>query len=151
MPVNTIDNLTPKQQEGIIALLNEPTVKKAATVAQVDEKTLYRWMNEPAFGDAYRRARRQAFAQAIAMSQKFAPVALQALAKIVMDEKQPTSCRVSAASAILKFSRESLELDDLASRLDAVEAQVRGDPPPAPAPHSLPPSPVDPEPLAEAA
>jgi hypothetical protein len=146
-----IEALTAKQEEGLIALLNEPTVKKAAESIGVDQKTIHRWLEQPAFAAAYRKARREAFSQAMATSQRYAPMALQALAKIVMDESKPPSARVSAASAILKFSRESLELDDLATRLDAVEAQVRGDPPPAPAPHSLPPAPVDPEPIAEAA
>jgi hypothetical protein len=148
MSPKRLDDLSPEQQKAVLALLNQPTIAKAAEECGVTTRTMYRWMDEPAFGEAYRRARRQAFSQAISMSQKYAPVALQALAKIVTDEKQPTSCRVSAASAILKFSRESLELDDLAARLDAVEAQVRGD---APVTHTMPPEPIDPEPMAEAA
>jgi hypothetical protein len=148
MSANRTNGLSPEQETAILALLDQPTVAKAAAKAGGNERTLYRWLDEPAFGAAYRKARREAFAQAMAMSQKYAPMALQSLAQIVMDESKPPSARVSAASAILKFSRESLELDDLAARLDAVEAQVRGD---APANHTMPPSPQDPEPLAEAA
>jgi hypothetical protein len=121
--------LTAKQEEGIIALLSHPTVRKAAEHLGVDEKTVHRWLDQPGFCAAYRKARRDAFAQAMSASQRYAPTALKALADIVADEAKPCAARVSAASAILKFSRESLELDDLAARLDAVEAKIHGDEP----------------------
>ncbi len=124
MSANRPNGLTPEQETAIVALLNQPTVQKAAEQVGVSDRTVYRWMDEAEFSDAYRRARRQAFSQAIAMSQKYAPLALQALAKIVHDEGKPCSARVSAASAILKFSRESLELDDLAARLAALEQRM---------------------------
>lgn len=124
MSANRPNGLTPEQETAIVALLNQPTVQKAAEQVGVSDRTVYRWMDEPEFSEAYRRARRQAFSQAIAMSQKYAPLALQALAKIVHDDSRPCSARVSAASAILKFSRESLELDDLAARLAALERRM---------------------------
>lgn len=148
MSSGTVRLLSEKQEEGVVALLSHPTVRRAAEQVGVDEKTMHRWLEQPAFSAAYRRARREAFSQAIAASQRYAPLALQALAKIVMDESKPPSARVSAAGAILKFSRESLELDDLAARLDAVEAQLGGE---APAGQAPPPEPTNHGPLAEAA
>jgi hypothetical protein len=145
-----IESLTAKQEEGLLALLNEPTVKKAADSIGVDQKTIHRWLEQPAFERAYRKARREAFSQAMAMSQKYAPLALQALAKIVHDESKPPSARVSAASAILKFSRESLELDDLAARLAALEQRLGGADSHPPEPYPVPPT-TAPSPLAEAA
>ena len=124
MAENRPNELSPDQEKAILALINQPTVVKAAEESGVPQRTLYRWLEDPVFDAAYRKARRQAFSQAISMSQKYAPMALQALAKIVHDESKPTSARVSAASAILKFSRESLELDDLAARLAALEQRV---------------------------
>jgi hypothetical protein len=38
------------------------------------------------------------------------------------DTTAPHASRVSAAASILKFGRESIELDDLAERLGALEA-----------------------------
>ncbi|MCC6425977.1 MAG: hypothetical protein IT435_04070, partial [Phycisphaerales bacterium] len=110
--------------QAIVALLTEPTFKKAAAVVGVAEKTIHRWLEDPVFGAAYRKARRQAFNQAIAATQRYVPVAIQALTKITMDESAPHSARVSAASAILKFSRDSIELDDLAERIGHLEAQL---------------------------
>lgn len=118
--------LTPEQESAITALLNEPTVAKAAATAGVGERTLYRWMGEPEFASAYRAARREAFSHAVSLTQRYAPVAVQALAKVVTDPASPPSTRVAAAVALLKFSRESLELDDLAARLEALEAAAKG-------------------------
>lgn len=117
--------LTPKQEQALIALLNEPTIERAAKTAGVGERTLHRWLDEPVFSRAYRQARREAFSQAIAASQRYAPVAVQTLAKIMADATLSVSARVSAATALLKFSRESIELDDLATRVDDLERSMK--------------------------
>lgn len=121
------EGITPKQEAAIVALLNEPTVARAAITADVDERTLHRWLATPEFGRAYRNARRVAFAQAIAVTQKYAPLAVHTLGKIMADQTVSASARVSAATALLKFSRESIELDDLASRVDELEQSFTKD------------------------
>lgn len=124
MSGQSVSGLTPKQEQAIVALLNEPTVSRAAATLGMNERTLYRWLETDAFGRAYRRARREAFAQAIALTQRYAPAAVHALAKIMGDEKATYASRVSAATALLRFSRESIELDDLAARIEALESQA---------------------------
>ena len=37
-------SLEPRQERAIIALLNEPTIAKAADAAGVGERTLHRWL-----------------------------------------------------------------------------------------------------------
>ena len=117
-----VDGLDPKQEEAITALLAEPTVAKAAIACGVGERTIHRWLDEPAFSRAYRNARRQAFSHAVSLTQRYAPLAIQTLAKIMADPEAPFPSRVSAATALLKVGRESLELDDLAVRIEALEA-----------------------------
>ena len=113
--------LTPKQQDAIVALLNEPNVKKAAETAGVGERTLYRWMTEPAFKTELRRLRRESFTQAVSMAQRYAPLAMNTLAKISNDPSAPHHARVSASIGMLRFGRESIELDDLTGRIEALE------------------------------
>jgi hypothetical protein len=113
--------LTPKQDQAIIALLNEPTIAKAATALGVSERTLHRWLEDETFHRAFRKARREAFAQAIAVTQRYAPMAVHTLAKVMTDTSVQASARVSAATNLLRFGREALELDDLAGRLEALE------------------------------
>ncbi len=113
--------LTPVQERAIIALLNEQTLSKAAAAAEVGQRTLYRWLRKPEFSRAYRQARREAFGQAIALTQRYAPLAVNTLAQGMMDTAAPASSKVAAATGLLRFGREGIELDDLAARVDALE------------------------------
>lgn len=130
MPNQNDDGLNPKQERAIIALLREPTLPQAAEAAGVHEKTVYRWLTEPRFSSVYRRTRREAFGQAIALTQKYAPMAVQTLAKIMLDSSAPAHARVTAAASLLRFGREGIELEDLTARVDALEMvrQEEGNP-----------------------
>jgi transposase-like protein len=140
VPARDADILSLDQQKAVVALLREPTVGKAAESVGVDESTLYRWMREPGFNKEFREARRDSFRHAIGLCNKYAPAAVQALMKILQDPAAAHSAKVSAASALLKFSRESIELDDLAARIEALE-HVTG-PQALPMRPSTPPSPA---------
>ncbi len=126
---NSPDGLSPKQEEALVALLNHTSVREAAKAISVHEKTIYRWLDEPGFGRAYRKVRRQAFAQAIAITQRYTPLAVSTLAKVASDPNVPAAAKVSASTALLKFSRESIELDDVVERVDELERRLkeRGD------------------------
>ncbi len=95
--------LTAPQERAIIALLNEQTVGRAAAAAEVGQRTLYRWLKDPMFSRAYREARRDAFGQAIALTQRYAPLAVNTLAQVMMDDGAPSSSKVAAATTILRF------------------------------------------------
>jgi uncharacterized protein (UPF0147 family) len=125
MAIELPDNLDPKQQEAIASLLTHPTVKQAASAVGIGERTLHRWLVEDqAFIHAYHQARRIVFQQAIAQTQRLLPLAINTLGQIMADKSAPHSARVSAATAVTRFSRESIELDDLAERVAAIEQQV---------------------------
>ncbi|MHC4447651.1 MAG: hypothetical protein ACYSXF_07725 [Planctomycetota bacterium] len=113
--------MTPNQDRAIIALLNEQTIARAAAAVNVSQRTLHRWLDKPAFARAYRKARREAFGQAIALTQRYAPLAVNTLAQIMMDTAAPASSKVAAATTLLRFGREGIELDDLAARVEALE------------------------------
>lgn len=117
----SLDGLSADQQKAIIALINEPTVKRAAEVVGVAETTLYRWMRDPVFSKASREARRENFRQAISPTQRYAPAAVQTLMKVMQDPGAAHASKVSAATALLKFSRESIELDELVERVEILE------------------------------
>ena len=120
--------LTTKQEDAILALLSEPSIVRAAESVGVTERTLHRWLTEEAFADAYRTARRETFGQAIGLCQRYATLSVTTLAKIMADTSAPTAARVSAATAVLKFARDGIELDDLAARVDALETTWDQDP-----------------------
>lgn len=121
MAANTTDSLGPQQEQAILALLAEPSVSKAAQACGVPERTLYRWMDEAVFSRAYHDARRKGFSHGIGLVHRYAPVAVQTLAKIMVDERAPCSARVAAALGLLKVGREAIEQDDMLVRLVALE------------------------------
>lgn len=118
------DGLTVRQEKGIIALINETTVAGASRASGIGERTLHKWLKESNFNRCYRRARREAFSLSIAMTQRYAAVAVNNLAKIMNDPAAHNTARVSAATALLRYGRESIELDDLAARVDQLEAEA---------------------------
>ncbi len=126
-PVMKVDELTPLQQKAILALVSQPTIGRASQETGIAERTIYNWMKQPAFQRGYREARRNSFSQAIGLCQRATPVAINVLAKIMSDGSAPFNSRVAAAIAVLKFGRESLEIDDLAARVEALEEQVGQD------------------------
>ncbi|MBK6904062.1 MAG: hypothetical protein IPH04_15005 [Saprospirales bacterium] len=117
------DGLTVRQEKAIIALINETTVAGASRASGIGERTLHRWLKEPNFNKCYRRARREAFSLSIAMTQRYSAVAVNNLAKIMNDAGANNTARVSAAVALLRYGRESIELDDLAARVDQLEEE----------------------------
>ncbi len=121
MAYNRLDKLTPRQERAITALLTEHNVERAAATAKVGTRTICRWLDEPDFAAAYRRARRKAFGQAITLTQRYAPLAVNTLAKVMMDDSAPHNAKVRAAATMLKFGRDGIELDDLAARVEELE------------------------------
>ncbi len=117
------ENLKTTQESAILALLNEPSVPRAAASAGVGERTLRRWLLDPDFAAAYRRARRQSFEQAIALTQRYSSLAVQTLATAMTSANAPWTCKVTAAVGLLRFGREGIELEDLAERVKALEVE----------------------------
>ena len=120
-PCDAADGLSPRQAKALEALLQEPTMARAAAVAGVGERSLRRWMTEAPFRDAVFKARREAFGQAIWLTQRYAAVAVATLVEVMRDKAAPPSSKVSAAGILLKFGREGMELDDLAERVELLE------------------------------
>jgi hypothetical protein len=126
MTSDHLDGLTPQQDRAVLALINQPSVPKAAESCGVPERTLYRWLEEPVFREAFRSVRRKAFDQAASLNLRFMAMAVNTLAKVAADAHASDNARVAASSAILKFGRESIELDELLERVERLEGPSRG-------------------------
>ena len=118
------EKLSRKQEQGIRALLLQPTLVDAATAIGVDERTLRRWLRDDAvFQTAYREARRQVVQQAIVQVQQATGEAVETLRKVMQDDEAPASARVSAARVVLETAVKAVEVEDLEARITALEAQ----------------------------
>jgi hypothetical protein len=120
--VSPFAGVSVRQGRAIEALLAGVTILRAAEAAGVNERTVRTWLKRHRFRLALFDARREAFAQAIGLTQKFAPNAIGVLAKVMNDPASGPTAKVMAATALLKFGRESLELDDVNVRVEQLEA-----------------------------
>jgi len=117
-------SLTPRQEQGITALLVQGSLQAAAEASGVNEKTLRRWLREDtAFQAAYREARRAVVQHAITQVQQATGEAVETLRGVMQDAEAPASARVSAAKAVLETAIKAVELEDLEARIVALEMQ----------------------------
>ena len=116
--------LTPSQDRAIVALMSEPTVAAAARAAKVGNRTLHTWLHDETFLAAYRRIKRTTFEHAIGLTNRFSAMAVHTLAKTMTDPSAPHTARVAAAIGILRFGRESVELDDVLHRVEDIENRL---------------------------
>ena len=113
------ENLTPKQERAIAALLSEATVASAAEKAGVGEVTLYRWLKQRHFLAAYREARRQVMEKSVAQMQQGSWAASTTLLKLLGSPSD--SVRLRAATEILDQANKGLETLDFEERLRRLE------------------------------
>ena len=121
-----------KREEAIVALLSQRNIDEAARVAGIGVRTLHRWLKEPEFQAAYRKARREAYTQSVARLQQASGAAVSTLLKIMVDPGSPPSTRVRAADSVLDHSAKAIELEDIEARVAnlerAMEASKQGSP-----------------------
>ncbi len=117
--------LTRKQETGIAALISQPKMKDAATLAGVNEATLWRWLQLPEFERAYRRARRETVKHAIVKMQAASSQAVDVLIEIMTDETAAEFARLAAAKTVLDLSYKAMELEDHATRIAELEREVQ--------------------------
>jgi hypothetical protein len=115
------EKLGAKQDAAILALLSSRNVEEAARTAGVNQRTLFRWMKEPAFNAAYRAARRAAFGQTVARLQYASGAAASVLLKVLADPATPASTKVRAAESVLAHTIKAMEVDDIDARVTELE------------------------------
>ena len=122
--------MRPKQQEAILALLTNGTVEQAARAVNITPRTLYRWLQEPLFNKAYRKARRDAFGQGTARLQQASGAAVSSILKIMVDQHAPASTKLRAAELVLTHGAKAIEIEDVEARVTelerAAESKTRG-------------------------
>jgi predicted DNA-binding transcriptional regulator AlpA len=98
-------------QRAIVALLTERKVPEAARAAGISTPTLYRWMQEEEFAEAFLTARLAAFGRAGARLQQAAPEAVITILNIAGDPRTTPGMRVRAADLGLTYAGAASETD----------------------------------------
>jgi hypothetical protein len=120
-----MSGLNGKQDRAIAVLLTAPSIAAAADTLGVNERTLYRWLDDPAFRASYLVARREAFSQAVAQLQTMAAEGATVLLSIATDPTKPAHARVAAVRTMFEYGSKWIELEELEQRLSALEARIQ--------------------------
>jgi hypothetical protein len=110
-----------KKEAAILALLTARGIEEAAKTADVPARTLYRWLKEPGFDAAYRRAKRTAFGQAIARLHQGTSAAAATMLKLMVDPAVPASTRLRAADCVFTHAKNAIEIEEIEARVAALE------------------------------
>lgn len=116
--------LSPKQQAAIAALLTARDVRAAAKNAKVGERTLHRWLVDPAFQAALKDAEHAALDIAVRRLTGAMQLAIDTLLMVMVNKQNTASTRVRAADIILARLLELRELTTLDERVKHLEEIV---------------------------
>jgi hypothetical protein len=112
-------DLTIKQHKAITALLTGANCPDVARQIGVNERTVQRWQQQPAFKAELDRQRRQLAEQALASLQGLAADAVATLRALLSHNS--ASIRLRTACYILDKAAAHLELEDLQLRVERLE------------------------------
>jgi hypothetical protein len=117
-------DLQPKHHKAIAALLDQPTITKAAIAAGISHATMHRWLLDPNFHRAYMHARWKAVQQSIAQVQSFTSEAASVLRSIMNNTDLPAYARVSAANSVFRNGFRGIEIEDHGEQLDQIQDDI---------------------------
>jgi uncharacterized protein (UPF0147 family) len=112
---------TRQREQLILALLQQPSLEKAAESVGISRSTAWRISQTAEFQEEFRQARREALSQARARLQQASSAAVTTLVKIMIDPNLPAASRVRAADCILHHAVAALMSEDVLVRLQRVE------------------------------
>ena len=114
--------LTPRKRRFVGALISARTVREAAGVAGVSERTGQRWLGDPLVLEAVRDAQAVALRDLARRGYGVLSLALDTLADVMQETCTKPTVRVSAARAALSGVVGLVELADLTERVEALES-----------------------------
>lgn len=110
-----------RQEKYLLALLTNSNVAEASKQAGINERTAYKYMNDPVFKEQQRKVMRGLLSTVTGRLQYEATKSVDVLADIRDDEKAPPYTRVEASKILLEMAYKSFELEDVQERLERVE------------------------------
>ena len=106
-------DLTPRQQAILPVIALSPSIAQAARDTGVSERTLRRWLDDPAFRDELSQLHKEAYDLARKQLQALMPHLISVLAKEAMENPDPT-IRIRASRYALTYASRFCDFDRLA-------------------------------------
>lgn len=118
--------LTARQLAAVDALLTSGNVTAVAEQVGVSRKTIHSWQRQPAFQGEIRAGRRRLVEVATGVLTRHVEAAAKVLLAVMGNTSTPPATRVAAAKTVLDFALRTVEVEEFAARLDALEAASEG-------------------------
>ena len=112
------------KDKAVLALLQEPTIEKAAARCGISEVTLWRWQQRKDFQELYQAARLRITEAAIAQIQQASVEAVEVLRDVMKKAYKNPAARVSAAKIIFEIAFNATELNRIEDRLTELEEKI---------------------------
>jgi len=123
---DSLAGLTRGQRRAIPALLECPTIADAAGEAQLSERTVYRYLAEPAFQEALRAEQARVINASTAAVIGTRPRAVQTLLEALETDTASWAEKIRAAHYLMGHAQTAIELDALTARLERLEKLIDG-------------------------
>ena len=107
----------------LAALLGSSTKKEAANKAGVSVRTVFQYLEDPAFAAEYEAAKRNLIREAGDKIKQSLSPAVDVLKAIATDEKAGKTARVQAARTLLEYGIRLEEFTTLEARITALEQE----------------------------
>ena len=117
--------LTSRQHRAVESLIVGTSISDAAKQANINERTLYRWLQQEEFQSAVRRIRQLSLTQLATHLQHMAGRAAGTLDEIMEDKNATSASRVSAARYSMEMFYKAATLEDIMERLMTVEKRQK--------------------------
>ena len=111
--------LTARQQRVIAALLTARSIGEAAGIANINERTIRRWLEQPLFREALREAERAVLRNSLGRIQSLTAKAADTLESLLSAQSEPV--RVAAAKEILQRAMDAAAVQELEERVERLE------------------------------
>jgi hypothetical protein len=108
----------------ILALLEHPSMEKAAAALGMSTSTLWRWTRREGFREDLLKARRESLSRAVSRLHHAASAAVNTLLAVMLDRSAPASARIRAADSILELAQKSIAMEETELRLCRLEEAV---------------------------
>ncbi len=121
MSTRKISKKIRQREQLILALLQQPSMEKAAASIGISPVTAWRISKTAEFQAEYRKARGEAYSQTVARLQQASGAAVSTLLKGMVDKTTLPASRVRAADCVLDHAAKAMELEDIEARLAQLE------------------------------
>ena len=112
------------KDKAVLALLQEPTIEKAAARCGISEVTLWRWQQRKDFQELYQAARLRITDAAIAQIQQASVEAVEVLRDVMKKAYKNPAARKKEKKIILEIAFNATELNRIEDRLTELEEKI---------------------------